>query len=54
MEICNRFIAVTPFSIRREKICEVFTLVRRLNIYDSKNRTKKKHKIRVPANDSWF
>ncbi len=45
---------VTPFSIRKEKIKEVFLLVRRLNIYDSKDETKKKNIKRIPAGDSWF
>lgn len=54
MEICNRFPAITPFKIRREKIKEVFLLVRRLNIYDNKDKVKKKKIKRVPAGDSWF
>jgi hypothetical protein len=54
MQICERFPAITPFSIRREKIKEVFLLVRRLNIYDDKGKTKKKKTKRRPAGDSWF
>ena len=49
MQICERFPAVTPFSIRKEKIKEVFLLVRRLNIYDDKGKTKKKKINRRPA-----
>ena len=52
MKICERFLGITPFDIRKEKISEVFILVRRLNIYDSKNKTR--NKIRKPAGDSWF
>ena len=36
------------------RICQVGKMKKILEIYDSKNRTKKKNKIRVPANDSWF
>ena len=54
MQICDRFPAITPFSIRKEKIKEVFLLVRRLNIYDNKDKIKKKKINRRPAGDSWF
>jgi hypothetical protein len=54
IEICNRFPAITPFSIRKEKISDVFLLVRRLRIYDQANIDKKKKKKRRPASDSWF
>ncbi|MCI9038682.1 MAG: hypothetical protein HFJ29_02190 [Clostridia bacterium] len=54
MEICSRFPSITPFSIRKEKLSEVFLLVRRLGIYDTANMNKKKRRKRVPASDSWF
>ena len=54
MQICERFPAVTPFSIRREKVSDVFLLVRRLGIYDKASMNKKKKRKRVPASDSWF
>ena len=54
MQICDRFPAITPFSIRKEKIKEVFLLVRRLNIYDNESKEKKKKINRRPAGDSWF
>jgi len=53
MEICNRFPTITPFAIRREKINEVFLLVRRLRTYDN-GKQNKKTATRRPANDSWF
>ena len=58
MEICNRFPTVDPFSIRKEKMREIFLLVRRLRIYDEannqNNKNKRKKQIRRPASDSWF
>lgn len=41
MEICERFPNVTPFSIRREQISEVFLLIRRLKTYNAKENNKK-------------
>lgn len=54
MEICNRFPNVTPFTIRKEKIKEVFLLVRRLRDYDNREKPKQKNIRRKPASDSWF
>ena len=58
MEICNRFPTVNPFSIRKEKMREIFLLVRRLRIYDEannqNNKNKRKKQIRRTASDSWF
>ena len=55
--ICNRFPALTPFSIRREKAHEVFLLINRLHSYNKnvdENGQRKPRKIRRPAGDNWF
>lgn len=52
MSICDRFPSLSPFDIRQKKFHEVFLLVRRLNIYNEKE--KKPKKIRRPAGDTWF
>jgi len=63
MSLCERFPAMTPLSIRREKAVDVFTLVVRYSNYSSsqqenaekaqKNAGKPKI-IRRPASDTWF
>lgn len=58
--ICNRFPALTPFSVRAMPAREVFLLIRRLNIYDKRQKQKpenkfaKKGRIVRPAGDNWF
>ena len=54
--MCERFPAVTPFSIRRERASEVFLLMRRLQIYNEHHKSgdKKKNVVRRPAGDDWF
>lgn len=55
LNLCERFPALTPFQIRREKASEVFLLVKRINENNIKNTTKTKpNKIRRPAGDDWF
>lgn len=57
--ICDRFPAITPFSIRRERMIDIFKLISKLNAY-SNTVEKKKEKaikpkvIRRPAGDDWF
>lgn len=56
MALCECFPSVTPFSIRREKAVDVYTLIIRYNKYAKK---KKKNEgkpkiIRRPASDTWF
>jgi hypothetical protein len=54
VNLCDRFSGVTPFSIRREKAREVFTLLKRFNRYARRNKKGKKTIIRRPAGDNWF
>ena len=56
VSICEKFGAVSPFSIRREKAREVFLLIRRLNSYNTQRKAKKssRNSIRRPASDNWF
>ena len=51
LNLCERFPALTPFQIRKEKASEVFLLIKRLN---DKGIHKKINKIRRPAGDNWF
>lgn len=57
--LCDRFPALTPFNIRREKMVDLFKLINRMNIY-AKHAEKRKDKqdkpkiIRRPAGDDWF
>ena len=56
MGLCERFPALTPLRLRREKAREVFILISRYNIYSArqqKNAGKPKI-IRRPAPDTWF
>lgn len=63
----ERFPALTPFRIRREKCSEVLLLVSRLRTYDDRETMKEagggesitttqtgERIIRRPATDSWF
>lgn len=57
MNLCERFPALTPFSVRREKATEVFLLLRRLDGHNGRQGKKKKQGktvIRKPAGDDWF
>lgn len=56
MSLCERFPALTPLSLRREKAREVFILVTRYNIYSNKQQKNagKPKIIRRPAGDTWF
>ena len=59
VSICDRFPALTPFSIRRERMVDVFKIVHKMNIYaknaEKKQKTEDKPKIiRRPAGDTWF
>ena len=57
--LSDRFPALTPIEIRKERAAEVFLLLARLNEYTAKKnkeiRTKpKKNVVRRPAGDDWF
>jgi len=60
MALAGRFPSLDPFKIRRERARVVFSTVRRLNDYDTretlrdKHKGKKKNVIRRKADDSWF
>lgn len=58
MNLCDRFPALTPFQVRREKATEVFLMLRRIERFKeieerNKGRNGKKV-IRRPAGDNWF
>ena len=56
MSLCERFPAMTPLTLRREKARNVFTLFVRYIGYSAKQ-TKNAGKpkiIRRPASDTWF
>jgi len=56
--LCERFPALSPFSIRKQRAREVFLLIRRLSDYnDYKKKTtnaKGQRIIRRKAGDTWF
>lgn len=66
INLCERFPAMTPLTVRREKAREVFILIRRLNehsiLEQQKNPVKLNNKgnestgkiIRKRAGDDWF
>lgn len=54
LNLCERFPALTPFSIRKEKAGEVFLLVRRLKEYNKNTNISKSNIIRRKAGDDWF
>jgi hypothetical protein len=57
MSLCERFTAMTPLSLRKEKAREVFILISRYNNYSKKNGNNGDQKpkiIRRPASDTWF
>lgn len=56
LSLCDKFPALTPFQIRREKAREVFLLVRRLKEHtqnDNKSNSRP-NVIRRKAGDDWF
>lgn len=56
VNLCERFPAMTPLSLRKERAKDVFTLFTRYIKYANKkgkNKGKKKI-IRRPASDTWF
>lgn len=56
LTLSERFPAMTPISIRRERAAEVFLLVRRLNSQTERAIASagKKKVIRRKASDDWF
>lgn len=62
LTLCERFPALTPFEIRKQRAYEVFLLVRRLNTQPKKEQPKnatpgttvKNGEIRRPASDDWY
>jgi len=52
--LCERFTALTPLALRKEKAREVFMLINRYNNYSKRNSKNKKKTIRKPAGDNWF
>nr|DAK15291.1 MAG TPA: protein of unknown function DUF393 [Caudoviricetes sp.] len=46
--LCERFPAFTPVTIRRSPAHEIFLIVRRLK------KQRKKKRIMKPAGDNWF
>lgn len=63
INLCERFPALTPFTIRKQRAYEVFLLINRLNNYTaSKNKEQKiintdnnKKVIRkAAADDTWY
>ena len=58
ISLCERFPALSPFDIRKQRAGEVFLLVRRLNNYteytNDKNDTRNGTVIRRRAGDDWF
>ena len=57
LNLCDRFPALTPFQVRREKATEVFLMLRRIERYnevEKKNKKNGKKIIRRQADDNWF
>ena len=57
MGLCEKFPAMTPLSLRREKAREVFILITRFNRYSKQKKKREKGGkkiIRRPASDNWF
>jgi len=56
MSVCERFPALTPLALRKERARDVFILVTRYNIYSKKQQKDagKPKVIRRPAPDTWF
>lgn len=58
ISLCERFPALSPFDIRKQRAAEVFLLVRRLNNYteytNDKHDARNSRVIRRRAGDDWF
>lgn len=54
LNICDRFPNLSPFDVRKQRVREVFLLVRRLNNFNSKKTKEIKRQTRRPAGDNWF
>lgn len=54
MSMVERFPAMSPFNLRREKAREVFLLIVRFNRWSKKQKKKSSNIIRRPAGDDWF
>lgn len=57
MGLSERFPALTPIALRREKAREVFLLIARFNVWSRKQAKSMKNGkkiIRKPAGDNWF
>ncbi len=54
MGLCERFPALTPFDLRRERLHEFCVLVERLNDYTKRENSQGTKKIRRKAGDDWF
>lgn len=56
VNLSERFPALTPLNLRREKAREVFLMISRFNIYARKKKKAEKRGniIRRPAGDNWF
>ena len=57
--LCNRFPALTPFEIRKQRAYDVFNLINRYLNYNNREERKiktvnGKRIIRKPAGDDWF
>ena len=64
--MCQRYVALTPFMVRREKVGEVFLLIKRINTKNMREKgvrhndkvwTDKKgnvHIRREAKNDNWY
>ena len=60
--MCDRFLALTPLSLRKERARDVFKLIVKYNIYakkhkendESQKKKKQSNIIRRPAGDTWF
>lgn len=58
LDLCERFPAMTPLSLRKEKAREVFLLINRYSTYSQKEQKNIDSDgtkiIRRPAGDDWF
>ena len=58
--LCERYPALTPFAVRRERAREVILLINRTNTHPKAKREKNgqevdsRGRIRRPAGDDWF
>ena len=54
--LCERFPAMTPFSIRKERAVDVFKLIVKYSKHSQRQKKKpeKQKIIRRPAQDTWW